>query len=46
MFEINPKIEIKKEYLEETTIFLIDDFYAKPDEVFSFLFDRENIPLW
>ena len=46
MFEINPKIEIKKEYLDETTIFLIDDFYEKPDEVFSFLFDRENIPLW
>ena len=45
MFEINPKIEIKKEYLDETTIFLIDDFYEKPDEVFSFL-DRENIPLW
>ena len=46
MFDINPKIEIKKEYLDETTIFLIDDFYEKPDEVFSFLFDRENIPLW
>ena len=46
MFEINPKIEIKKEYLDETTIFLIDDFYEKPEEVFSFLFDRENIPLW
>ena len=25
---------------------VIDDFYEKPDEVFSFLFDRENIPLW
>ena len=45
MFEINPKIEVKKEELLGTTIFVIEDFYEKPDEVFNLLFNRE-IPLW
>ena len=45
MFEINPKIEVKKEYLLDTTIFVVEDFYRNPDQVFDFLFNRE-IPLW
>ena len=45
MFEINPEIKIKKEYLLDTTIFIVDDFYKNPHEVFNLLFNRE-IPLW
>ncbi len=45
MFEINPNLEIKKEELLGTTIFVAEDFYEKPDEVFNLLFNRE-IPFW
>ena len=45
MFEINPNLEIKKEELLGTTIFVAEDFYEKPDEVFNLLFNRE-IPYW
>jgi len=45
VFEINPNLEIKKEELLGTTIFVIEDFYEKPDEVFNLLFNRE-IPYW
>ena len=45
MFEINPNIEIKKEELLGTTIFVIENFYEKPEEVFDLLFNRE-IPYW
>ena len=45
MFEINPEIKIKKEYLLDTTIFIVDDFYKNPHEVFNLLFNRE-VPLW
>ena len=45
MFEINPEIKVKKEYLLDTTIFIVDDFYKNPDEVFNLLFNRE-VPLW
>ena len=45
MFEINPKVEVKKEYLLDTTIFVVEDFYEYPDLVFDFLFNRE-IPMW
>ena len=45
MFELNPDLEIKEEILLESKIFIIDNFYKNPDEVYDFLFNRE-VPLW
>ena len=45
MFELNPNLEVKKEILLESKIFIIDNFYKNPDEVYDFLFKRE-VPLW
>ena len=45
MFELNPNLEIKKEVLLESKIFIVDNFYKNPDEVYDFLFNRE-VPLW
>ena len=44
MFELNPDLEIKEEILLESKIFIIDNFYKNPDEVYDFLFNRE-VPL-
>ena len=45
MFELNPNLEIKKEVLLESKIFIVDNFYKNPDEVYDFLFNRD-VPLW
>ena len=45
MFELNPNLEIKKEVLLESKIFIVDNFYKNPDEVYDFLFKRD-VPLW
>ena len=45
MFELNPDLEIKEEILLESKIFIIDNFYKNPDEVYDFLFNR-YVPLW
>ena len=45
MFELNPDLEIKEEILLESKIFIIDNFYKNPDEVYDFLFNRD-VPLW
>ena len=45
MFELNPDLEIKEEILLESKIFIIDNFYKNPDEVYNFLFNRD-VPLW
>ena len=45
MFELNPDLEIKEEILLGSKIFIIDNFYKNPDEVYDFLFNRE-VPLW
>ena len=45
MFELNPNLEIKKEILLESKIFIVDNFYKNPDEVYDFLFNRD-VPLW
>ena len=45
MFELNPNLEVKKEILLESKIFIVDNFYKNPDEVYDFLFNRE-VPLW
>ena len=45
MFELNPDLKIKEEILLGSKIFIIDNFYKNPDEVYDFLFNRE-VPLW
>ena len=45
MFELNSDLEIKEEILLGSKIFIIDNFYKNPDEVYDFLFNRE-VPLW
>ena len=45
MFELNSDLEIKEEILMGSKIFIIDNFYKNPDEVYDFLFNRE-VPLW
>ena len=45
MFELNPDLEVKEEILQESKIFIIDNFYKNPDEVYDFLFNRD-VPLW
>ena len=45
MFELNPNLEVKKEILLESKIFIVDNFYKNPDEVYDFLFKRD-VPLW
>ena len=45
MFELNPDLEVKEEILLESKIFIIDNFYKNPDEVYDFLFNRD-VPLW
>ena len=45
MFELNPNLKIKEEILLGSKIFIIDNFYKNPDEVYDFLFNRE-VPLW
>ena len=45
MFELNPDLEVKEEILLGSKIFIIDNFYKNPDEVYDFLFNRE-VPLW
>ena len=45
MFELNPDLKIKEEILLRSKIFIIDNFYKNPDEVYDFLFNRE-VPLW
>ena len=45
MFELNPDLEIKEEILLESKIYIIDNFYKNPDEVYDFLFNRD-VPLW
>jgi len=45
MFELNLNLEVKKEILMGSKIFIIDNFYKNPDEVYDFLFNRE-VPLW
>ena len=37
MFELNPDLKIKEEILLESKIFIIDNFYKNPDEVYDFL---------
>ena len=45
MFELNPDLKIKEEILLGSKIFIIDNFYKTPDEVYDFLFNRD-VPLW
>ena len=45
MFELNPDLKIKEEILLGSKIFIIDNFYKNPDEIYDFLFNRE-VPLW
>ena len=45
MFELNENLQVKKELLQGTVIFTIDNFYKNPDEVYDYLFNRE-VPLW
>ena len=45
MFELNPDLDVKEEILLGSKIFIIDNFYKNPDEVYDFLFNRE-VPLW
>ena len=45
MFELNSDLDIKEEILLGSKIFIIDNFYKNPDEVYDFLFNRE-VPLW
>ena len=45
MFELNSDLEINEEILMGSKIFIIDNFYKNPDEVYDFLFNRE-VPLW
>ena len=45
MFELNPDLKIKEEILLGSKIFIIDNFYKNPDEVYDFIFNRE-VPLW
>ena len=44
MFDLNPNLQIKEEYLQGTVIYSIDDFYLYPEEIEQYLFDGE-IPL-
>ena len=37
MFELRDKLEIKKDVVDRSEIFIIDDFYKKPDEVVNYL---------
>ena len=37
MFELNNKLEVKKQYLKNSIIYTIDDFYKTPDEILSFI---------
>ena len=37
MFKLNNKLEVKKQYLKNSIIYTIDDFYKKPDEILSFI---------
>ena len=45
MFELNPDLKIKEEILLGSKIFIIDNFYKNPDEIYDFLFNRD-VPLW
>ena len=37
MFKLNNKLEVKKQYLKNSIIYTIDNFYKKPDEILSFI---------
>ena len=45
MFELNSYLKINEEILLGSKIFIIDNFYKNPDEIYDFLFNRE-VPLW
>ena len=39
MFELNDKLVIKKEYLLDSIIYTIDNFYKNPDIINNFYID-------
>ena len=45
MFELNPNLKVKKEYVQDYPIYFVDNFYKNPDEVSDHLFNRD-VPLW
>ena len=46
MFELNRNLKVIVNRIYDTPIFIIDKFYKYPDEVYNYLFNRDNIPLW
>ncbi len=42
MFELNEDIEIKKYLIENSYIYIIDDFYKNPDENLNFILQFES----
>ena len=37
MFELNNKLEVKKQHLKNSTIYTIDNFYKHPDKILNFI---------
>ena len=37
MFELNPNLKVKKEYVQDYPIYFVDNFYKNPDEVVGFV---------
>ena len=37
MFELNSKLEVKKQYLKNSIIYTIDNFYKYPDKILNFI---------
>ena len=45
MWEINDNLNIKRSTVQDSPIFVIDNFYKNPEKIARFLFSR-NAPLW
>ena len=42
MFKLNNRLQIKRETLQESVIYYIDNFYLHPKEVEEYLFDKDT----
>jgi hypothetical protein len=45
MFHLNPDLEIIEEYVLDSKVYIIKNFYKNPDDVAEYLFNKE-VPLW